>query len=716
MIRLRLITIVAVAVVAGALSAAVTRNSAMCTFVILGILGCAYAAQTQHPRRNLMRVAIALALFWPSYAIEKKTMLDSAPDQIQADTTVLAGTVRTSSVVRSSGGTMFELSALTADDSILAHSVVIQVQLPDRRAGPVFGEYVRVSGTAGFVRPALNPGEEHAGPPSPRVFLASDVQTVSSRSPAAKWGRWTARTRDLIERRARGLMSYKAYGLLEELLLHRRLFGTVERHLFSETGTSHLLSISGLHLSLVFAMMSILLGGAFSERNIGRTLAPLLATFLYLAFIDFPLSADRAFVMLCVVTIAHLAGSHTSKLASLSWAALVLTVVDPASVFDIGLQLSFASVSGLFFIGEPLSHRIHVKKGPLRTLLTSLCSTTGASLPATALAIPTFHVLAPVALLANIVAIPAISVLLPALIAWSALLLIVPPLAALLAPLINFAAEAVFGCLEVFAHLPGSHVNVAAPTSKVLASLGVLFAIIVLTVENRVRLKSFHYVASPIIAALVLVLIVFGVTISPSDTRVTFPVVEQGNVVLVRDRDIGTWLCFCDTNAQSAQRGIRAVAALGVNTLDAVVFSGQSQDLPEQLDALFATLSPRHVWIPSDSVTNPVPGLDSQFQATIQLLTPHQMIELSHGSSIIRVSEDTASEPVISLTAGLLTGSAGSSAARPERVPGFAYDVTSRIVSVSTPETTSHILLDQTGCVTVFMRGPLCWVASDLRR
>ncbi|MHB8070914.1 MAG: ComEC/Rec2 family competence protein [Candidatus Cryosericum sp.] len=715
MIRLRLITLIAVAVVAGAFSAAVTTISAMWTFVALAVLGIAYVAQTRHPRRNLIRLAIALALFWPSFTMVRKDLLSSAPDQLQAITTLIAGTVRTAPLVQSSGSTMFEVSAVMADETALLHPVIIRVQLPDRRAGPTFGQYVRVTGKTSAPLPALNPGEERPGPPSSQLFLASDFRTVFSRSLASMWGRWTARARDTIERRARSLMTYRAFGLLDELLLHRRLFSPLERQLFSATGTSHLLAISGLHLALVFAMMTILLGGIFAASSIGRMLAPLLATLAYLAFIDFPLSADRAFVMLCILALTRLAGGHVSKLAALSWAGLVLTLIDPTSVFDIGLQLSFASVAGLFFIGEPLSRHIHVRKGPLRTLLASLCSTVGASLPAGALAIPTFHTLTPVALVANVVAIPAVSLLLPVLFVWSALLLILPPLAALFAPVINLATAIFFGCLEVLSRLPWSHVNIAVPAPAVFLSLGILFAVVVLVVDNRTRFKSSHRVAIPVIAALTLVVTTFIVTVSPSDTRVTFPVVEKGAVVLVRDRDAGTWLCLSDTDAKSTQRATRAVAALGVNTVDAVIFSGEPLDLPEQLDTLFACLSPRHVWIPSGCVTNPVPGLDDRFQETIQLLGPNQAVGLSRGSSIIKASIGGSSVPILSMTAGALTGTAASFVSNHISAPGFAYDVQSGTVDIATSVAPSHIALAQSGCITVFMRGSRCWVAPDLR-
>ncbi|MFZ2414280.1 MAG: ComEC/Rec2 family competence protein, partial [Candidatus Cryosericum sp.] len=409
MIRLRLVTLMALTVVAGALSADTSGAASILVFSLLTGLGALYILQARRQSINLIRVALALALFWPAFAMSKKAIQPSASGQLLSDTTVVTGRTLTPAVARSAGGISFELSATTANDILLSHPVTIQVQLPDRRTGPTSGQQIRVSGKVGTASPALNPGEERLGPPPPELFLARDIQVLSSRTLAAWWGRSTGHARDLIELRARPLLSYKAYGFLEELLLHRKLFSTVDRHLFSITGTSHLLAISGLHLSLIFALMSMFFGLLFSKRSVSRTLAPLLATFVYLAFIDFPLSADRAFVMLCILMVTHVFGGHTGKLASLSWAALILVVVDPSCVFDIGLQLSLASVAGLYFIGGPLSHLIRVRNRLARGFLSSLCSTIGASLPTAALAVSTFHVLAPIALLANIVAIPSVS-------------------------------------------------------------------------------------------------------------------------------------------------------------------------------------------------------------------------------------------------------------------------------------------------------------------
>ena len=611
---------------------------------------------------------------------------------------------------------MFELSALTANDITIGRPVTIQVQLPDRRTGPTFGQRLRVSGKIGMASSALNPGEERLGPPPPGLFLARDVQVLPGHSLVSWWGRSTGRARDLVELRARQLLSYKAFGFLEELLLHRRLFGTADRHLFSITGTSHLLAISGLHLSLVFAVMSILLGLVFSERSIGKTLAPLVATLVYLAFIDFPLSADRAFVMLCVLTVTHISGGHSSRLASLSSAAVILTAVDPASVFDIGLQLSFASVAGLSFIGEPLSHLVRVTGRLARGFLSSLCSTIGASLPAATLAVSAFHVLAPIALLANVVAIPAVSLLLIGLLAWSVLLLAIPPLASLLAPIINGASSILFGCLELLGRLPGSHRNVPAPSPFLLLSLGMLFGVVILSVDNRPRLSQRRHAGVPVAVAAILVSLVWAFGAVPFDTRVTFPVVDQGSVVLVRSQGIGTWLCLFDTDGKAADRAAHALAALGVNTLDVVVIAGSPTDIPDQLDALFGLLAPSHMYLPSQFARTPIPGLDTRFQSTITSLDTGKMVAVETSSATIQSGNASQAGPSLALVTAALVGMVSPTASLPPNSPGFAYDTSTGTVQIITTDSSWNLSLKQTGCISVFTRGSRCWVAPDPRR
>lgn len=718
MIRLRLITLAALAVVAGAFSAGASGVTPIIVLAALAVLGVIYAVQTRRILINLLRVVLALLVFCLGFSMTRTALRSSVPGQLPADTSTVQGITLAPSTIQSTGGMSLELSVTDANGSHLARPVTITVQMSDRRSSYAAGQPLRVTGTISDFTPPLNPGEERLGTPKTELFLAKDIQVVQGHSLIWWWGQLTKRVRDLVELHARPLLNYKAFGFLEELLLHRKLFDVADRQLFSMTGTSHLLAISGLHLSLIFAVMSLLLGLVFSEKSVSRMLAPLAATFLYLAFIDFPLSADRAFAMLAVLTATRLLGGHLSKLAALSWAALVITLLDPVSVFDIGLQLSFASVAGLFFIGEPLAKLVQPKGRLVRGLVSSLAATVGASLPTAALVMATFHIVAPVALIANIVAIPVVSLLLTGLLAWSTLLLLVRPLAALLAPLINGLSTLLVGFLRLLSQLPGSHSNVSAPRPLLLATLALFFGVLILSADNWTRMRRLRHPSAPLAVAAMLVVLAWSLGTVSYDMRVTFPFVEQGNVILIQSKNMGTWLCLFDTDAKAANRAVHAVASLGVNTPDVVVIAGSPTDLPDQLDSLFGLLSPGRVYIPATAAQAPIAGLPQRFQSIVVAVRSNEAVSVSTQAGSMQAKDAAASGPSFLIATSALAGKAARDATllTPSAIPNFAYDTSTNLVTIRTNSSASRFSLQQTGCISVFTRGSRCWVALDPRR
>jgi hypothetical protein len=217
-------------------------------------------------------------------------------------------------------------------------------------------------------------------------------------------------------------------------------------------------------------------------------------------------------------------------------------------------------------------------------------------------------------------------------------------------------------------------------------------------------------------AAAILVSLVWAFGATPFDTRVTFPVVEQGSVVLVRTQGIGTWLCLFDTDGKAANRAARALAALGVNTVDVVVVAGSPADLPDQLDTLFGLLAPNHVYLPSQYVRTPIPGLDARFQSAIVPLETGEMVAVATSSGTIRAGNSIQSGPSLALVTAALVGRAGPAPSVPVNSPGFAYDTSTGTIRVLTTDAASSLSLTQTGCISMFTRGSRCWVASDPRR
>jgi len=116
--------------------------------------------------------------------------------------------------------------------------------------------------------------------------------------------------------------------------------------LFRKNGTAHILAVSGLHVAMVYAAVSMLIPGV----RIGKDLIILSLLFLYMVLADFSPSVMRAYLMILI----HIAGKRIyaryDLLSSGSLALLFLLLLSPRSLFTPGFQLSFLAIFSLAFL------------------------------------------------------------------------------------------------------------------------------------------------------------------------------------------------------------------------------------------------------------------------------------------------------------------------------------------------------------------------------
>lgn len=193
---------------------------------------------------------------------------------------------------------------------------------------------------------------------------------------------------------------------------------------FTRTGTSHILAISGLHITIVasiaFALfrwllswVPIALRKAWTRKGAAvLTLAPIT---LYALIAGFSPSTQRALLMVAVFLLALLADSETDLLNTLALAALVILCVQPAALFSISFQLSFAAVLSIVYAcerlatarpaaapPEPDGRAAPIRRGLKAFFGVSLAATWG-TLP---LAAYHFNSVSLIGLLANCIAVP----------------------------------------------------------------------------------------------------------------------------------------------------------------------------------------------------------------------------------------------------------------------------------------------------------------------
>ena len=151
-----------------------------------------------------------------------------------------------------------------------------------------------------------------------------------------------------------------AAGILAALAVgDQRAISGEEWRLFSRTGVTHLMSISGLHVTLVSGLAAWLFGGlwrrvpALSLRVPARkaaACAAIAAALGYTLLAGFGVPAQRTFWMVCVVAAALWAGRIASPWRTLALALAVVVLMDPWAPLAAGLWLSFGAVLLIFYI------------------------------------------------------------------------------------------------------------------------------------------------------------------------------------------------------------------------------------------------------------------------------------------------------------------------------------------------------------------------------
>ena len=190
------------------------------------------------------------------------------------------------------------------------------------------------------------------------------------------------------------------------------------RDLFSKAGISHLLAISGLHLSIVsliffiffYQVLSFFPGLANSGKS--KKIAGLLSLFPlvgYAVFSGFSPSTQRALIMIIVVLFSFVSEREKDIVSSLSAAGIIILVVDPAALFSISFQLSFTAVVFIVSGVSLLNRHFTIQKTTLTGRMGLMaCITLFASLGTFPLTAHYFNIVSIIALISNFVFIPII--------------------------------------------------------------------------------------------------------------------------------------------------------------------------------------------------------------------------------------------------------------------------------------------------------------------
>ena len=127
---------------------------------------------------------------------------------------------------------------------------------------------------------------------------------------------------------------------------------------FSRVGASHVIAISGFNMVIVSAIVIRVLSSLFGGKSITVTISAVAVIVIYSLFVGASPSILRAALMSSLLVFGNQLKRRTYLPASLAFATLALSILDPNVLLDIGFQLSFFAVLGLGLFADPLSQRL----------------------------------------------------------------------------------------------------------------------------------------------------------------------------------------------------------------------------------------------------------------------------------------------------------------------------------------------------------------------
>lgn len=453
-------------------------------------------------------------------------------------------------------------SQINEMQEIFGKNASVLCYLQEGEALPKAGSYVWVFGEVSPFLQATNPGEFDTAAYYRRKDCLFALRKTKITAQTKNYGRleeFLSQLRYESEVLFRKLLGEKNGATASAMVLGRKKGMDSEvKALYQGAGISHLLAISGLHLSLIGAGLF----GLLKKVRLPVTLSAGISTLILIVYAQLTgmgISTRRALVMFLLFLAAGLLKRTPDLPTSLAVAALLLLVPKPQRILDAGFQLSFSAVLGIAGMipvlqdgWEDAAPSLRVTDGvagwniaraaiarACRFLRQNILAGLGITMTMLPFLLIHFYEWSPWSVLLNLAVIPLMGILLPCLIGLQLVARLTALVHCLELPqhLLCTAIEAIFSCYEQLCRfttaLPGSILHTGYPTWQALAAYTIgLIALAVSGKKLRPHLR---------LAAAVCLMGIFLIRL-PGELNVTMLDVGQGECVGIETREHHVYL------------------------------------------------------------------------------------------------------------------------------------------------------------------------------
>lgn len=217
---------------------------------------------------------------------------------------------------------------------------------------------------------------------------------------------------------------------------------------YSKTGTMHILSVSGMHVGIVFIVLNFLLRPLRRTPGLRYASAIIIISsiWFYALITGFSPSVCRAAMMLSFVVLGKTLNKNLNTYNLLAISAFFLLIYNPYNLLDVGFQLSYLAVIGLVYLHPKIYHTLYLKNKILDYAWSYSALSISAQLATFPISLYYFHQFPVYFLISNLVVVLPVALIMYAgilflFVPWPVLLI---PLGSLLNALISYTNKILF--------------------------------------------------------------------------------------------------------------------------------------------------------------------------------------------------------------------------------------------------------------------------------
>lgn len=380
------------------------------------------------------------------------------------------------------------------------------------------------------------------------------------------------KTRDYYGNMFEKIMPWDEAQIMKSMLIGDKTFLSPQtKELYQQVGISHILAISGLHISIISGMLWWVLNKLKFPNNMQVTII-LVTLWGYAAVIGFSISITRAVIMTTVILIGKLLDEKSDKITSLCFAGLILLVYRNLYLWDIGFQLSFGAVASLILLKPPLD-KIFIIPERIRKYITPLLAVTIGTTPIMAYY---YYIVSPIGIVANLLLIPALSI--AVIIGFVAML--VYPIHILIAKWLIGGAYYILCTTKHISNLvlkiPFATIIIGRPSWLEIIAYILFFSIIIFYLNSYLEQRK--VIKNKIIIFCILLLMVTLVKRTyPQNLQVTFLDVGQGDCIVIETPYHKTFI-IDGGNKGNGKKIEQFLKYKGIRDVDAIILSHAHSD------------------------------------------------------------------------------------------------------------------------------------------